>query len=1139
MTSDTRTDVATPPVESRDVVCGMRVRSDSPHRAVHGGTTYPFCSAGCASRFRASPERYLRAEGAVPEPKAGKSTWTCPMHPQIVRDGPGSCPICGMALEPMGHEIEDDSELRDMSRRFAISLLLVLPLVILEMGGMLQGRHGEGAGSRAWLSLLLTTPIATWAAWPFYVRAFESLRNRSPNMFTLIGLGVVTSYVLSAFAVLAPGMFPASGPGASGGAPVYFEASGVIVTLVLLGQVLELRARRHTRGAIQMLLGLNPASAHRLEAEGVEREVPLGEVQVGDRLRIRPGEKIPVDGVVLEGASAVDESMVTGESVPVEKGMGARVIGGTLNQTGSFVMRAERVGSETLLARIVARVGEAQRSRAPIQRLADRVSAVFVPIVVLAAVITFLIWAWIGPEPRIARAVLNAVSVLIIACPCALGLATPMSILVATGRSARMGVLFRNAEAIEGMRQVDTLLVDKTGTLTEGAPKLVTVVALSPFPEVEVLRLAAAVERASAHPFAKAIVRGAEDRGAPFGASENFQSITGKGVRGLVEGRRVLVGSPALLSEEGADVRALASRAQALREEGQSVLFVAVDGVPAGLLSVADPIKPGAPQALEALRKGGIRVIMVTGDGRATADAVARRLRIEEVHADVSPEQKVDFVKRLEEEGRVVAMAGDGINDAPALAQAHVGIAMGTGADIAIESAAVTLVKGDLQGIVRARRMSERTVSNIRQNLFFAFFYNTIGVPIAAGALYPAFGILLSPMIAAAAMSLSSVSVIVNALRLNRIPIVAARAVPALLLIVLAACSLLGCAKKGATRATRVAVTLGRVETRDVPFALSASGSVEAIRSASVGSQVGGTVTRVAFREGDHVRQGQVLIQLDSRPFRQAYDQALATLARDRALAEAARNDAERSRVLHEQNILSQAEWDQSRTAAEAAAATVRSDSAAATNARLNLDYAAIRAPITGRSGRLMVHEGDYVKASTSDPLVTIIQPHPIRVSFRIPERDVPLLQRYRGQNPQIWVQPDSGRAPLLGRLAFVDNAIDAASGTLLVKGEFPNPDGRLVPGQFVDVRLVLYVAPGATVVPVQAVSTGQQGSYVYVMNADSTVSPRPIEVERTVEDLAVVTQGLKPGEPVVIDGQMRLSPGAKIAVRRAAGAPG
>ncbi|HYR52697.1 MAG TPA: heavy metal translocating P-type ATPase [Candidatus Dormibacteraeota bacterium] len=1062
------------------------------------------------------------------------------MHPQIVRDRPGSCPICGMALEPMGGEVEDDHELRDMSRRLAASAALVLPLLILEMGGMLAGGvHGAGAGRRAWLLFLLATPVCTWGAWPFYIRAVESIRNRSLNMFTLIGLGVFTSYTLSALAVLAPGIFPASFRGPSGEVPDYFEASGVIVALVLLGQVLELRARRRTRGAIRMLLGLNPASAHRLGADGSEVEVPLGEIQVGDRLRVRPGEKIPVDGVVLEGVSTVDESMVSGESLPVEKMPGARVVGGTLNQTGSFVMRAERVGSDTLLARIVMMVGQAQRTRAPIQRLADRVSAIFVPVVVAIAVITFATWALAGPDPRLANAVVNTIAVLIIACPCALGLATPMSIMVATGRAARMGVLFRNAEAIEAMRQVDMLLVDKTGTLTLGRPKLVRVLPVAPFQESELLRLTAAVERGSSHPFGEAIVTGAEERGILPDASEGFQSLTGKGVRGIVSGRKVVVGTPALLSEERADVTSLGSQEAALRAEGQSVLFVAVDGALAGLLSVADPIKPGASQALEALRASGIRVIMVTGDGRATAFAVARRLGIEEVHAEVLPEEKVELVKRLEGEGHVVAMAGDGINDAPALAQASVGIAMGTGTDIAIESAAITLVKGDLDGILRARRLSQATVSNIRQNLFFAFFYNTIGVPIAAGTLYPVFGILLSPMIAAAAMSLSSVSVIVNALRLNRIPIGAARAVPALLPIVLAACSLLGCAKQGATRATRVAVTLGRVETRDVPFALSASGSVEAIRSASVGSQVGGTVTSVAFREGDHVRQGQILIQLDARPFRQACDQALATLARDRALAEAAQNDAERSRVLHEQNILSQAEWDQSRTAAEAAAATVRSDSAAATNARLNLDYAAIRAPIAGRSGRLMVHEGDYVKASTSDPLVTIIQPHPIRVSFRIPERDVPLLQRYRGQNPQIWVQPDSGRAPLLGRLAFVDNAIDAASGTLLVKGEFPNPDGRLVPGQFVDVRLVLYVAPRATVVPVQAVSTGQQGSYVYVMNADSTVSPRPIEVERTVEDVAVVTHGLKPGEPVVTDGQMRLSPGAKIAVRRAAGAPG
>ena len=690
------------------------------------------------------------------------------MHPQIVRDGPGACPICGMALEPMGGEVEDDRELHDMSRRLAVSAALVLPLLILEMGGMLAGGHGGGVGARAWILFLLATPVCTWGAWPFYVRAVASVRNRSLNMFTLIGLGVFTSYASSALAILAPGIFPASFRDASGSVPDYFEASGVIVALVLLGQVLELRARRRTRTAIRMLLGLNPATAHRLGPEGSEQEVPLGEVQVEDRLRVRPGEKIPVDGVVLEGVSTVDESMVSGESLPVEKRPAARVVGGTLNRTGSFVMRAERVGSDTLLARIVMMVGEAQRSRAPIQRLADRVSAIFVPVVILIAIVTFVAWALAGPAPRLAYALVNAISVLVIACPCALGLATPMSIQVATGRGARMGVLFRNAEAIEAMRQVDVLLVDKTGTLTEGRPTLVAVLPVAPFQEPELLRLAASVERGSSHPFGEAIVRGAEERGIRVDASEGFQALSGKGVRGLVSGRRVAVGTSALLDEEGADGTSLTSQAAAFRAEGQSVLFVAVDGALAGLLSVADPIKPGASQALEALRASGIHVIMVTGDGRATALAVARRLGIEEVHAEVLPEDKAGIVKRLEEEDHVVAMAGDGINDAPALAQASVGIAMGTGTDVAMESAAITLVKGDLLGIVQARRLSLATVSNIRQNLFFAFFYNAIGVPIAAGALYPMFGILLRPVIAAAAMSLSSVSVILNALRLNR-----------------------------------------------------------------------------------------------------------------------------------------------------------------------------------------------------------------------------------------------------------------------------------------------------------------------------------------------------------------------------------
>jgi Cu+-exporting ATPase len=693
------------------------------------------------------------------------------MHPQILRDGPGACPLCGMALEPMGAAPEDDSDLRDMSRRLWGAALLVAPILILDMGGMLAGRpHGfiEAPKARAILELLLATPVCVWAAWPFYVRAVDSIRHRSPNMFTLIGLGVFTSYVTSLLATLWPGLFPPSFREASGRVPVYFEAAGVIVTLVLLGQVLELRARRRTRDAIRLLLGLNPSTARRIGPGGAEEDVPLGDVTVGDRVRVRPGEKVPVDGVVLEGESLVDESMISGEALPVEKGPRLRVVGGTVNQTGSFVMRAERVGHETLLARIVAMVGEAQRSRAPIQKLADRVAAVFVPIVILLAAITLLVWALWGPEPRLAHAVVNAVAVLIIACPCALGLATPMSIMVATGRGARLGVLFRSAESIEAMRAVDTLVTDKTGTLTEGKPRLVTVRAREAGGEAALLRDAATLERQSSHPIAAAILEGARARGISPGEATGFESVTGKGVRGTVDGRAVMVGNRALLGDKSSGPGSLDREADALRENGQTVMFVSVDGAWTGLLGVADPVKGSAREAIRALHREGIRVMMVTGDSRAAADAVARDVGIDEVLAEVTPEQKVEIVKRLQGEGRIVAMAGDGINDAPALAQAQVGIAMGTGTDIAMESADITLVRGDLLGIVRARRLSRKTVANIRQNLFFAFVYNTLGVPIAAGILYPAFGILLSPVMAAAAMSLSSVSVIGNALRLKR-----------------------------------------------------------------------------------------------------------------------------------------------------------------------------------------------------------------------------------------------------------------------------------------------------------------------------------------------------------------------------------
>ena len=693
------------------------------------------------------------------------------MHPQIVRDRPGSCPICGMALEPMLATGEENPELRDMSRRFWFSTALTAPLVLLAASDMLPGRPLAGLLSmraRMFLELVLATPVCVWAAWPFYVRAVQSFVNRSLNMFTLIGLGVSVAYVYSMVAALVPGVFPASFRGESGEVAVYFEAAGVIVTLILLGQVLELRARSQTGAAIRKLLGLAPKTARRIRDDGSEEDVPLETVQVGDRLRVRPGEKVPVDGVVLEGTSSVDESMVSGEPIPNQKQPGDRVVGATVNGTGSFVMRAEKVGAETLLSRIVAMVAEAQRSRAPIQKLADKVSGYFVPVVVGIAAITFAVWGLVGPEPRMAHAIINAVAVLIIACPCALGLATPMSIMVAMGKGATMGVLFRNAEAIELMRKVDTLVIDKTGTLTEGKPRLVTVLPEDPFDERELLHLAASLERGSEHPLAAAIVKGAEERGAVFVEAKDFEGITGKGVRGKVDGRAVALGNRALMTDLGLELGPLAEKAETLRAEGQTVMFVVVDGQLAGFVAVADPIKESTPEAIRTLHAEKIHIVMLTGDSRTTAEAVARKLGLDEVTAEVLPDQKVDVVKRLQEEGHVVAMAGDGINDAPALAQAQVGIAMGTGTDIAMESASVTLVKGDLRGIVRARRLSRQTMSNIKQNLFFAFVYNALGVPIAGGVLYPAFGLLLSPIIAAAAMSFSSVSVVGNALRLRR-----------------------------------------------------------------------------------------------------------------------------------------------------------------------------------------------------------------------------------------------------------------------------------------------------------------------------------------------------------------------------------
>ena len=761
-----------------DPVCGMTV---DPARAagshVHGGLTYYFCSRHCLDLFAADPSRFIapssRPAARPPAPAPAGGQWTCPMHPEIVRDGPGTCPICGMALEPRvaAAEGEANPELVDMTRRFWVSAVVTAPLLVLAMGGMVPVlRDVVPAGVRSiqsWLELALATPVVLWGGWPFFVRFRDSIANRSPNMFTLIGLGVAVAYAYSLVAVLAPGLFPPAFRGHHGGVAVYFEPAAVIVTLVLLGQVLELRARGRTGAAIRALLKLAPKRARRVGPDGAEEDVSLDAVHVGDRLRVRPGDAVPVDGVVEEGETAVDESMVTGEAMPVPKQTGDRIIGATINGGGTVVMRAERVGAETLLARIVAMVGEAQRSRAPVQKLADAVSRVFVPAVVAVAALTFVVWAAVGPPPRLGYALVNAVAVLIVACPCALGLATPMSIMVAAGKGAGAGVLFKNAEAIEMLGKVDTLIVDKTGTLTEGKPRLVAVVAAGAASETDVLRLAAAVERGSEHPLAAAIVAGAAARGVAVDAASGFQSHTGKGVTGRVALRRVAVGNRAFMGELGVDVTEVSARGEELRG-GATVMFVAADGRLAGLLAVADPIKPTASEALRRLAADGVQVVMVSGDSRTTAAAVARELAITEVVAEVLPDQKLAEVARLQAAGRVVAMAGDGINDAPALARAHVGIAMGTGTDVAIESAGVTLVKGDLTGIVRARTLSRATMRNIRQNLLFAFIYNALGVPIAAGLLYPSFGLLLSPMIAAAAMSWSSVSVIGNALRLRR-----------------------------------------------------------------------------------------------------------------------------------------------------------------------------------------------------------------------------------------------------------------------------------------------------------------------------------------------------------------------------------
>ena len=824
-----------------DPVCGMRVTpSRAAGRADHRGRTYYFCSRGCLDKFQRAPDDYVeppspatapradtrehtslsaavvrlehdlvrsvldrvagdtseqalytcpmdpevrqRGPGACPrcgmalEPvsaaPASRTEWTCPMHPEVVRDAPGACPICGMALEPRQVTLEErNPELDDMSRRFRWSLVLTAPILAVMVSELMPGQPLQHAMPPAWLTWLqfaLATPVVVWGGWPFFVRGWASLVNRHLNMFTLIALGVGAAYAFSVAATLAPGAFPDAFRSHGGQIGVYFEPAAVIVVLVLLGQVLELRARSRTSTAIRQLLGLTPATARRVGAGGVEQDVPLEQVLVGDRLRVRPGERVPVDGVLVDGATSVDESMISGEPLPVEKTASSTVTGGTVNGTGTFVMEARRVGSDTLVARIVRLVSDAQRSRAPIQRLADTVSGWFVPIVILVAVVTFAAWAVAGPEPRLAHALVNAVAVLIIACPCALGLATPMSIMVGTGRGASMGVLLRNAEALELMERVDTPVVDKTGTLTEGRPSLATVAAGPGFDELELLRLVASVEQVSEHPLAAAIVGGAAERGVTTAGVAAFRSVTGKGVAGEVDGHAVAIGNAAMLSEVGAQPGPLSERADDLRRDGETVVLVAVDGVAAGLVGVADRVKPGAADAIRALEAEGLRVVMLTGDSRVTAEAVARAVGIGQIEAEVLPEQKAGVVSRLQAAGRLVAMAGDGINDAPALAQADVGIAMGTGTDVAMESAGVTLVGGDLHGLVRARRLSRATMRNIRQNLFFAFVYNALGVPVAAGILYPAFGLLLSPVLASAAMTFSSVSVIGNALRLKR-----------------------------------------------------------------------------------------------------------------------------------------------------------------------------------------------------------------------------------------------------------------------------------------------------------------------------------------------------------------------------------
>ncbi|AKT50946.1 heavy metal translocating P-type ATPase [Arsenicicoccus sp. oral taxon 190] len=763
----------------RDPVCGMTIDPTTALSAEHDGRRFHFCSAHCQAAFTANPAKYMEtvSEDTWPAPPSDTNghgdavEWTCPMHPEIRRDAPGSCPICGMALEPVTLTADSgpSPELADMTRRFWIATALTIPIVILEMGRhFIPWLHDTIPGpTSVWLQFALGTPVVLWAGWPFFTRGWASLRTRNLNMFTLIAMGTGIAWLFSVIATLAPGVFPSSFRGEDGTVDVYFEAAAVITTLVLLGQVLELRAREQTSGAIKALLDLSPKTARRITDDSTDEEVPLDQVQLGDRLRVRPGEAVPVDGTVQEGRSAVDESLVTGESMPVTKEAGDTVIGGTINGSGGLVMVAEKVGRDTMLARIVAMVADAQRSRAPIQRMADKVSGIFVPIVIVVAVVAFIVWALVGPDPKLAHALIVAVAVLIIACPCALGLATPMSIMVGVGRGAGLGVLIKNAEALERMEKVDTLVVDKTGTLTEGRPTVTSIVVTDGRSEEDLLRIAAGVERASEHPLAQAIVTAASEKNLPIPDVTDFDSPVGRGVLGTVDDHRVVIGSAAFLTSEGIDTAGLAERADQLRADGATVIHIGIDGRPAGLFAIADPVKQTTPAALEALRKEGIGVVMLTGDNRVTANAVAKTLGIDRVEAEVLPDHKSDIVSKLRAEGHVVAMAGDGINDAPALAAADVGIAMGSGTDVAMESAGVTLLKGDLTGIVRARRLSEKTMSNIRQNLFLAFIYNTLGIPIAAGVLYPVLGLLLSPIIAAAAMALSSVSVITNALRLR------------------------------------------------------------------------------------------------------------------------------------------------------------------------------------------------------------------------------------------------------------------------------------------------------------------------------------------------------------------------------------